>query len=71
MSRQAFKKLIVPEQRTLCPLDCKQYTFPSAARAMRHPEIFCGHDMEVLQNEIFVVKVDQKQCHNMPLSNIC
>jgi hypothetical protein len=60
MSRHAFKKLIVPEQRTLWPLDCKQYTFPSAARAMRHPEIFCGHDMEVLQKMMVMPRTIEK-----------
>ncbi|KAF8707072.1 hypothetical protein HU200_030301 [Digitaria exilis] len=58
LSRQAFKKLVVPEQRTLwlahhvpslLYLWMTQRWLPSSAAAMHHPEIFSKHDMEVLQ----------------------
>ncbi|KAG2614896.1 hypothetical protein PVAP13_3NG017300 [Panicum virgatum] len=58
LSRQAFKKQVVPEQRTLwiahnvpslLYLWMTQKWLPSSAAAMHHPEIFSKHDMEVLQ----------------------
>lgn len=58
LSRQAFKKMVVPEQRTLwiahnAPyllyLWMTQKWLPSSAAAMHHPEIFSKHDMEVIQ----------------------
>ncbi|ONM42310.1 alpha/beta-Hydrolases superfamily protein [Zea mays] len=58
LSKQAFNRLIVPEQRTLwiahnipslLYLWMTQRWFPSSAAAMHHPEIFSKHDMEVLQ----------------------
>ncbi|GJN28295.1 hypothetical protein PR202_gb16403 [Eleusine coracana subsp. coracana] len=58
LSRQAFKKQVVPEQRTLwiahnipslLYLWMTQKWLPSSAAAMRNPEIFSKHDVEVLQ----------------------
>ncbi|RLN30490.1 uncharacterized protein C2845_PM05G05400 [Panicum miliaceum] len=58
LSRQAFKKKVVPEQRTLwiahnvpslLYLWMTQKWLPSSAAALHHPEIFSKHDMEVLQ----------------------
>ncbi|KAG2623026.1 hypothetical protein PVAP13_3KG030200 [Panicum virgatum] len=58
LSKQAFKKQVVPEQRTLwiahnvpslLYLWMTQKWLPSSAAAMHHPEIFSKHDLEVLQ----------------------
>jgi hypothetical protein len=58
LSRQAFKKQVVPEQRTLwiahnvpslLYLWMTQKWLPSSAAATHNPEIFSKHDMEVLQ----------------------
>jgi len=65
LSRQAFKRLVVPEQRTLwiahnipslLYLWMTQRWFPSSAAAMHHPEIFSKHDMEVLQKMMAMSK---------------
>lgn len=65
LSRQAFKRLVVPEQRTLwiahnipslLYLWMTQRWFPSSAAAMHHPEIFSKHDMEVLQKMMAMPK---------------
>lgn len=74
LSRQAFKRLIVPEQRTLwiahnmpslLYLWMTQKWLPSSAAAMHHPEIFSKHDMEVLQHMIAmpVIEVNQRLFH--------
>jgi len=65
LSRQAFKRLVVLEQRTLwiahnipslLYLWMTQRWFPSSAAAMHHPEIFSKHDMEVLQKMMAMPK---------------
>jgi len=65
LSRQAFKRLVVPEQRTLwiahnipslLYLWMTQRWFPSSAAAMHHPEIFSKNDMEVLHKMMAMPK---------------
>ncbi|EAY82278.1 hypothetical protein EE612_057834 [Oryza sativa] len=69
LSRQAFKRLIVPEQRTLwiahnmpslLYLWMTQKWLPSSAAAMRHPEIFSKHDLEVLQKMMAMPLIENK-----------
>ncbi|KAL5206144.1 hypothetical protein ABZP36_034353 [Zizania latifolia] len=69
LSMQAFKRLIVPEQRTLwiahnmpslLYLWMTQKWLPSSVAAMRHPEIFSKHDMKVLQKMMEMPVIENK-----------
>jgi hypothetical protein len=66
LSSQAFKKMIVPEQRTLWIAHNAPYLLyfwmtqkwlPSSAAAMHHPEIFSKHDMEVIQKMMAMPRI--------------
>jgi hypothetical protein len=81
LSRQAFKRLIVPEQRTLwiahnmpslLYLWMTQKWLPSSAAAMRHPEIFSKHDLEVLQKMMAMPLIEVKSdCLTLMNHHLC
>lgn len=77
VSSQAFKKIIVPEQRTLwiahnAPyllyLWMTQKWLPSSAAAMHHPEIFSKHDMEVIQKMMAMPRIIENKSRQQGIS---